>query len=86
MLIDLSGKSIVVAVTGSIAIYKACELVRLFVKSNAKVRVVMTPSAKRFISPLTFEALTREKVLSDDSEDWSKSLNHIDSLEELMPL
>jgi len=77
-LINLSGKKIVVAVTGSIAIYKACELVRLFVKSEATVQVVMSPSATKFISPLTFEALTRQKVLTDSSEDWSSSLNHID--------
>jgi len=40
-------------------------------KSNAKVQVVMSPSATKFISPLTFEALTRQKVLTDLNEDWS---------------
>ncbi len=57
---------------------EACEVVRLFIKSGAEVRVVMSRSATKFISPLTFEALTREKVLTDESEDWSSNLNHID--------
>ena len=78
MLVDLSNKNILVGVTGSIAIYKACELVRLFVKSGANVRVVMSDSALKFINPLTFEALTRNKVLTSQSEDWSSDLNHID--------
>ena len=78
MLADLSGKKILVGVTGSIAIYKACELVRLFVKSGARVQVVMSPSAQKFITPLTFEAITREKVLCEGSEEWHSSLNHID--------
>ena len=78
MLVDLSGKNILVGVTGSISIYKACDLVRLFVKSGANVRVVMSDSALKFINPLTFEALTRNKVLTSHSEDWSSDLNHID--------
>jgi len=77
-LVDLSGKKILVGVTGSIAIYKACELVRLFVKSGADVHVVMSEAAQKFITPLTFEALTRNRVLTAKSEDWSSSLNHID--------
>jgi len=77
-LVDLSGKKILVGVTGSIAIYKACELVRLFVKSGADVHVVMSEAAQKFITPLTFEALTRNRVLTANSEDWSGSLNHID--------
>ena len=77
-LVDLSGKKILVGVSGSIAIYKACELVRLFVKSGANVHVVMSEAAQKFISPLTFEALTRNKPLTQDSEDWASELNHID--------
>jgi len=77
-LIDLSGKRILVGVTGSIAAYKACELVRLFVKSGATVYVVMSEAATKFVSPLTFEALTRNKVLTQKSEDWSSECNHID--------
>ncbi len=78
MHIDLSGKSILLGVTGSISVYKACDLARLFVKAGASVHVVMTASAERFVSALTFEALTRNAVLTDSSESWSSDLNHID--------
>ena len=81
-LINLKDKKIVVGVTGSIAIYKACELVRSFVKSGANVFVVMSEAAQKFISPLTFEALTRNKVLTKESEDWSSFLNHIDLVQD----
>ena len=77
-LIDLNGKNILVGITGSIAAYKACELVRLFVKSGANVNVVMSQSAQKFVTPLTFEALTRNRVLTSSSEDWSSNLNHIE--------
>ncbi|MGM0533635.1 MAG: bifunctional phosphopantothenoylcysteine decarboxylase/phosphopantothenate--cysteine ligase CoaBC [Campylobacterota bacterium] len=74
----LKNKNILLGITGSIAAYKACDLVRLLVKQGAQVRVVMTPAAQRFVSPLTYEALTRRKVLTQDSEDWASDLNHID--------
>ncbi len=73
----LSKKKIALAVTGSIAAYKAVELARLFYKAGAEVRVVMSPSATKFISPLTFEAATSNKVLLDSNEDWSSEHNHI---------
>jgi len=78
MQVDLTGKSILLGVTGSISAYKACDLARLFVKAGAQVHVVMTPSAQRFVSDLTFEALTRNTVLTESSESWSSDLNHID--------
>ena len=78
MQIDLNGKNILLGVTGSISAYKACDLARLFVKAGAKIYVVMTPSAERFISALTFEALTRNAVLTETTESWSSELNHID--------
>ncbi|HID31538.1 MAG TPA: bifunctional phosphopantothenoylcysteine decarboxylase/phosphopantothenate--cysteine ligase CoaBC, partial [Desulfobacterales bacterium] len=78
MQFDLSGKSILLGVTGSISAYKACDLTRLFVKAGADVHIVMSPSAARFVSPLTFEALTRNPVLTEGSESWSSELNHID--------
>ncbi len=78
MQLNLSGKRILVGVTGSVAIYKACELIRLFIKANASVNVIMTPSAEKFISPLLFEALTRNRVLTQSSESWADYLNHID--------
>ena len=78
MQIDLSGKSVLLGVTGSISAYKACDLARLFIKAGAQVHVVMTASAERFVSALTFEALTRNAVLTEKSESWSGDLNHID--------
>lgn len=78
MQVDLSGKSVLLGVTGSISVYKACDLARLFIKAGADVHVVMTPSAERFVSALTFEALTRNPVLTETSESWSSELNHID--------
>jgi len=76
--INLTGKSVLLGVTGSISAYKACDLARLFVKAGADVHVVMTPSAERFVLPLTFEALTRNAVLTEQSESWSSELNHIE--------
>ena len=73
----LQNKKILLAVTGSIAVYKSLELVRLFVKAGAEVRVVMSASAKKFIAPLTFETLSNNKVLDDSNEDWSSDFNHI---------
>jgi phosphopantothenoylcysteine decarboxylase/phosphopantothenate--cysteine ligase len=75
---NLDGKKILLGVTGSIAIYKAAEVARLLIKSGAQVRVVMTPSAQRFVTPLTFEALTHNTVLTEATESWSNDLNHID--------
>lgn len=61
----LKGKKIVLGITGSIAAYKAAILVRLLVKSGAEVQVVMTPSAKEFITPLTLSTLSGRPVLSE---------------------
>ncbi len=73
----LKSKNILIAVTGSIAIYKALELIRLFTKAEANVRVVMSEDAKRFITPLCFEALCGNKVLDKDTESWANDNNHI---------
>lgn len=78
MKINLTNKRILIGVTGSISAYKACELTRLFIKAGAVVHVIMTPSAERFVSALTFEALTRNAVLTESSESWASTLNHID--------
>jgi len=78
MQINLENKSVLLGVTGSISAYKACDLARLFIKAGASVHVVMTPSAERFVSALTFEALTRNAVLTESSESWASKLNHID--------
>lgn len=61
----LSGKHIVLGITGSIAAYKACSLIRLLIKSGAEVQVVITPAGKEFITPVTLSALTSKPVISD---------------------
>ena len=75
----LENKKIALAVTGSIAAYKAAEIVSLLVKEGAQVRVLMTPEAARFISPLTLKTLSRNPVISDLwSEDEGWVPGHID--------
>ena len=59
----LKGKKIIVGVSGGIAAYKICSLVRLFKKAGAEVRVLMTPSAVRFVSPLTLSVLSQNPVI-----------------------
>ena len=73
----LTGKKILLGVTGSIAIYKALELIRLYVKAGAEVKVLMSEDAKRFIAPLTFETISQNKVLHSETESWSEGLSHI---------
>lgn len=77
----LKNKKILLGVTGSIAVYKSLELTRLFVKAGAEVRVVMSESAKKFITPLTFETLTSNRVLDDTNESWVDDHNHIKTAE-----
>ncbi|MBQ6653316.1 MAG: bifunctional phosphopantothenoylcysteine decarboxylase/phosphopantothenate--cysteine ligase CoaBC [Prevotella sp.] len=60
----LKGKKIVVGITGSIAAYKACTIVRELIKRGAETQVVMTPAGKEFIAPLTFSTLTQKPVVS----------------------
>lgn len=62
---SLQGKHIVLGITGSIAAYKACTLIRLLVKAGAEVQVVITPAGKEFITPITLSALTSKPVISD---------------------
>ena len=69
----LSRKTIVVGVTGSIAAYKAADLVSKLVKADHEVFVVMTENAKQFISPITFQTLSRNPVMSsvfDEKDSW----------------
>lgn len=77
----LKNKKILLGVTGSIAVYKSLELTRLFVKAGADVRVVMSDAAKKFVTPLTFETLTSNKVLDDTNESWVDDHNHIKTTE-----
>ncbi len=74
----LSGKRILLGVTGSIAAYKAPAWVRFLIEDEALVTVVMTDSAKRFVTPLTFSALTGNTVYSDMFDDESsRVMSHI---------
>lgn len=61
----LKGKKIVLGITGSIAAYKACLLIRGLIKCGAEVQVVITPSGKEFITPITLSALTSKPVISE---------------------
>ena len=72
----LTGKKILIGVTGSIAAYKAILLVRLFVKAGADVKVILTPAAKDFVSTLTLSTLSKNKVLINlaDEDTWA---NHV---------
>ncbi|MCH4156290.1 MAG: bifunctional phosphopantothenoylcysteine decarboxylase/phosphopantothenate--cysteine ligase CoaBC [Muribaculaceae bacterium] len=75
----LHGKKIILGITGGIAAYKSAFLVRLFVKAGAEVQVVMTPSAKEFITPVTLSALTGKPVVSEfftaNTGSWN---SHVD--------
>lgn len=72
----LKGKKILLGITGSIAAYKAILLARLLVKQGAEVKVVITPAAKDFVSPLVLSTLTRNKVSADlfNEDSWE---NHV---------
>ncbi|NLA24636.1 MAG: bifunctional phosphopantothenoylcysteine decarboxylase/phosphopantothenate--cysteine ligase CoaBC [Bacteroidales bacterium] len=75
----LKGKKIILGITGSIAAYKAAIIVRLLMKSGAEVKVIMTPLAKEFISPLTMATLSKNPILVDfynpENGDWN---SHVD--------
>ncbi len=77
----LQGKKILLGVSGGIAAYKTASLVRLFIKSGAEVQVVMTPSAKDFVTPLTLGTLSKREVFSafyepdDENAKWN---NHVE--------
>lgn len=78
----LQGKKIVLGVSGGIAVYKAVELTRLLVKEGAQVYVVMTENAKRFVTPLTFEALSGRPVYHEIfGNEASASMEHIRAAE-----
>lgn len=62
---SLKGKHFVVGISGSIAAYKTCSLIRLLIKAGAEVQVVITPAGKEFITPITLSALTSKPVISE---------------------
>ena len=75
----LQGKKILLGVTGSIAAYKAAHLTRLLIREGAEVKVIMTPSAPDFITPLTLSTLSKSPVLiqfqKNETGEWN---NHVD--------
>jgi len=73
----MNGKEVIVGVSGGIAVYKAAELVRLLVKDNIPVKVSMTKSATKFVTPLTFEALSGERVIHDMFGQEGTAIDHI---------
>ncbi|MGB8703966.1 MAG: bifunctional phosphopantothenoylcysteine decarboxylase/phosphopantothenate--cysteine ligase CoaBC [Gillisia sp.] len=77
----LEGKKVLLGITAGIAAYKTASLVRLFIKEGAEVRVVMTPEAKNFVTPLTLSTLSKNEVISsfvneeDENARWN---NHVE--------
>ncbi len=73
---SVKGKKILIGISGGIAAYKICSLVRLFIKSGAEVKVVMTPAAVNFVSPVTLSALSKNEVainIFPENSSWGKS-------------
>lgn len=77
----LEGKKILLGISGGIAAYKTAGLLRLFIKSGAEVQVIMTPSAKDFVTPLTLGTLSKKEVFSsfyEPDDENSKWNNHVE--------
>ncbi len=74
----MKGKRILLGISGGIAAYKCCALVRLMVKAGAHVQVVLTPDAAEFVSPLTLSVLSKNRVLSAFSTQDGQWNNHVD--------
>lgn len=74
----LKGKTVLLGVSGSIAVYKICNLARMLTKLGAEVHVAMTPNATNFVHPLTFETLTQNKCLIDTFDrNFQYSVEHV---------
>lgn len=74
----LTGKTVLLGVTGSIAVYKICNLARMLTKIGAEVHVAMTPNSTNFVHPLTFETLTQNKCLIDTFDrNFEYSVEHV---------
>ena len=77
----LRGKNILLGITAGIAAYKTASLVRLFIRSGSNVKVIMTPAAKEFITPLTLSTLSKNPVISSFTEDGADEAvwnNHVE--------
>ena len=79
---QLEGKTILLGITGGIAAYKSCNIVRLLQKSGARVKVVMSEHATEFVGPLTFRTLTNEPVAVGLFDDPSDPIHHISLAQE----
>lgn len=75
-------KTVLVCVTGCIAAYKSCEIVRLLQKQGIRIKVLMTEHATQFVGPTTFRALTHEKVAIDLFDDPTDPIHHISLAQE----
>jgi phosphopantothenoylcysteine decarboxylase/phosphopantothenate--cysteine ligase len=75
--VNLSGKKIILGISGSIAAYKAAVLIRLLIKAGAEVQVLMTPTATQFVSPLSMSTLSKREVMIEvtSEESWN---NHVE--------
>lgn len=73
----MQNKNILIGITGGIAAYKICELVRLFKKNGANIKVVVTPSALEFVTELTLDTLSQERVYTEQFNTTDKKPEHI---------
>ena len=74
---SIAGKKILVGITGGIAAYKICDLIRLFVKAGADVKAVLTPNALNFVTKTTMQTLTKNSVFVEQFEEFDWKPSHI---------
>ena len=74
---DLSGKKILIGITGGIAAYKICELIRMFKRAGAEIAVIPTPNALHFVTKLTLQTLSQNNVYTDEFEINDYKPEHI---------
>ena len=79
---NLSGKTVLIGITGGIAAYKACELVRMFKRNGANVKVIMTPNALNFVTELTLQNLSQNNVAIHEFEIDDFKPEHISLADE----
>ena len=77
MQVNLKGKNIILGICAGIAIYKVCDLVRSLVKMEANVTCVMTEAATKFVTPLTFQSLSKNKVVYDMFDTSYFEIEHV---------
>ena len=82
----LSGKKIVLGISGGIAAYKTASLVRLFIKAGAHVQVIMTPASKDFITPLTLSTLSKRPVFSSFYKEEEELISQRNGGNQCLPI